>query len=197
MGQNSQEVAYGFGQMGSAYTSAAASIIPPQGMVVVAVQFLADNILTVLRSEKTTNSITRTSAEPSFFSTSYVAHNNGDAQQAAVDASASTEQTLTAENILIKVGMQVFSNTENLLPDATANVGPCLVTKIAAEELTFNRAVTCSSTTLTFSEINGIGDGGEAISGVNFPKGITIYGRWIEVKPAVDADGGIICYFGK
>ena len=52
MGQNSQEVAYGFGQLGSAYTDLAKPIIPPQGMVIVAIQFLAENTPTVLTPEK-------------------------------------------------------------------------------------------------------------------------------------------------
>ena len=43
MGQNSQEVAYGFGQLGSAYTDLAQTIVPPKDMVIVAIQFLADS----------------------------------------------------------------------------------------------------------------------------------------------------------
>ena len=39
--------------------------------------------------------------------------------------------------------------------------------------------------------------GGTTTEGVTFPKGLTIYGRWTKVTPAVDADGGVICYFGK
>ena len=41
------------------------------------------------------------------------------------------------------------------------------------------------------------GAGGTTIEGVTFPKGLTIYGRWASVTPTADADGGIICYFGK
>jgi len=198
MGQNSQEVAYSFGQMGSAYTASAVSIIPPKGMVIVAIQFLADNTPTILRSEKKTNALVPLQGTgAAYASTTYVAHNNGDAQQACVDKSADYTHALTGSNADIKPGMQVFSNTEDLLQDITGNTGPCLVESIAAEVIVFNRKVTCATSTLTFSADNGTGDGGEAISGVAFPKGITIYGRWIEVKPAADADGGIICYFGQ
>jgi len=42
MGINSTEVAYGFGQMGSAYTDKAVEIIPPKDHVIMAIQFLAD-----------------------------------------------------------------------------------------------------------------------------------------------------------
>jgi hypothetical protein len=190
-------VDYGFGQLGSAYTASAASIIPPKGMVIVAIQFLADNTLTVLRSEKKTNALIENAEKTSFFSTTYVAHNNGEAQQACVNnGSPSTEVTLTAANSAIKVGMQAFSNTADILQDATANLKPCLVTSVNEENIRLSRPIVCATTTLTFSELNGTGDGGEAVSGVVFPKGLTVYGRWVEVKPAADADGGIICYFG-
>ena len=39
--------------------------------------------------------------------------------------------------------------------------------------------------------------GGTTTDGVTFPKGLTIYGRWTMFQPAADADGGVICYFGK
>ena len=50
MGQNSTEVAYGFGQFGSAFTDTAdAPIYPPKGMVIVAVTFTADTYLEVCK----------------------------------------------------------------------------------------------------------------------------------------------------
>ena len=52
MGINSQEVSYGFGQLGSAYTDLAQTIIPPKDHVIVAIQFLAQNTPTVLTPEK-------------------------------------------------------------------------------------------------------------------------------------------------
>jgi len=54
MGQNSTEVAYGFGQLGSAYCDVANEIVPPAGHVIVAIQFLADNTPTLLTPEKLT-----------------------------------------------------------------------------------------------------------------------------------------------
>ena len=45
MGQNSTEVAYGFGQLGSVYTTASSEEInPPTGKVFVAITMLADTI---------------------------------------------------------------------------------------------------------------------------------------------------------
>ena len=52
MGQNSTEVAYGFGQLGSAYSDVANIIVPPTDHVIVAIQFLADNTPTLLTPEK-------------------------------------------------------------------------------------------------------------------------------------------------
>ena len=192
----SYEVDYAFGQMGSAHCKTAASVIPPKGMVIVAVQFLADNTPTVLRSERSVATLVSETIPLAFFNTEYAAHNNGDAQQATVDKASSTSHALTASNSSILVGMQVFSNTENLLPDILISTPPVLVETIADEAITFNRAITCSSTTLTFSQALGTGDGGEDASGIKYPKGMVIYGRWLEVKPEADADGGVICYFG-
>jgi Flp pilus assembly protein TadG len=45
MGQNSTEVAYGFGQMGSVFNNTASAITPPTGKVFVAITFLTDTTL--------------------------------------------------------------------------------------------------------------------------------------------------------
>jgi hypothetical protein len=53
MGINSTEVAYGFGQMGSAHSQTAGNTItPPTGKVIVAVQFLDDISLSTLTPEQ-------------------------------------------------------------------------------------------------------------------------------------------------
>ena len=52
MGQNSTEVAYGFGQMGSVYQNIADKpVFPPKDHVIVAIQFLKANTLTKLHTE--------------------------------------------------------------------------------------------------------------------------------------------------
>ena len=40
------------------------------------------------------------------------------------------------------------------------------------------------------------GTGGIALSGCEFPAGMTIYGRWTSATFAADSTGGVICYFG-
>ena len=52
MGQNSTEVSYGFGQLGSVYANQAEKpIFPPKGMVIVAIQFVKENSLAKLHTE--------------------------------------------------------------------------------------------------------------------------------------------------
>ena len=46
------------------------------------------------------------------------------------------------------------------------------------------------------SETTDEGSGGIAISGCEFPAGMTIYGRWTSATFAADSTGGVICYFG-
>ena len=48
MGINSTEVAYSFGQMGSAFTDEDGAVTPPSGRVIVAITFLEDTTLSAL-----------------------------------------------------------------------------------------------------------------------------------------------------
>ena len=43
------------------------------------------------------------------------------------------------------------------------------------------------------------GSGGTTIAAGTcvFPKGLTIYGRWLNIDIDADADGGVICYLGE
>lgn len=51
MGQNTQDIAYNFGQMGSVYCSNANVVVPPRDMVIVAIQFLSQEVITTLTPE--------------------------------------------------------------------------------------------------------------------------------------------------
>ena len=120
MGQNSTEVAYGFGQLGSAHihNDHGDTLTPPDNMVIVAIQMLDDTIFDILTAD-TNNSV-------------------------------------------------VYSGTE--------------------------------SSNVYFGIANAnVGGNGEAVdTGIKFPKGLTIYGRWTAVSlNAAQTAGGIICYFGK
>ena len=70
-------------------------------------------------------------------------------------------------------------------------------TALVAEnpDKTFNTAHAANSLG-TGSETVDEGSGGVALSGCEFPAGMTIYGRWTSATFATDSTGGVICYFG-
>ena len=193
MGQNSTDVSYGFGQMGSAYTGAASQVRPPKGMVIVAIQFLADNVLTELTAEVPSND-----QSPEFFGSAVAAHDTGDTTATCVTSGSSTTLTLSAANSAVKVGMVIESQGDTDIPYSVS--APTTVTAYdGALTVTMSAAHTVSSQTCGFFADRGSGFGGTTtIAGTDatYPKGITIYGRWTSVTPSVDDDGGIICYFG-
>ena len=134
---NSQEVSYQFGQLGSAHVTAASHIVtPPNGMVIVAIQFL-DN----LKMDKMT-----------------------------VDQSIPLDYT----------------------PSAAPN----------PKTLNSFIGIDNGNSGLYDSDGNGSLDANDNKRGVpidtdvEFPKGITVYGRWTEVSLATSGNNGIICYFG-
>ncbi len=116
---NSQEVSYQFGQLGSAHITAATNTVtPPNGMVIVAIQFLEDNRIDILTPDDSTS---------------------------------------------VKYGANAPNNKAFVGLGAKAN------------------------------------DNGNSIAidtDVEFPKGITIYGRWTEFSLGTSTAHGVILYFG-
>lgn len=188
------------GSMGSVYTDAANAVIPPQGMVITAIQFLADNILTELLAEQHPAGV---AAGPKYISTT-VAHATGDATQACGNGSSiGPTITMTGTNAAVKVGQRVTAATANAsFPSHHnyANGKPVVfITAISANGLVLtlsNNVALANGTTMHFSTPLGTGSGGIETDNAVFPKGLTIYGRWTSVKATADANGGIICYFG-
>ena len=236
MGTNSQEVAYGFGQLGSVFTNLAMPVYPPKDHVIVAIQCLADTTFSVLETE------TLDSQGPQFLT-----HQDDELASAGgpdanylgiVEAPATSGNATTgvitlttdvaATNALIKPGQIVLIGADGDTIDAGITVdaaaghiepiyqgpnkqwlevvsiagggtgaGNVLVTVKGVGQATIaNLGSIDTSNTLYFLD-SYHGAGGTTIEGVTFPKGIAIYGRWTKVTPAADADGGIICYFGK
>ena len=133
MGINSQNVAYGFGQMGSGHIKAAASdLVPPHGRVIVAI--------TMLDAVKFDQLV----ADDSF-------------------ASSLVDQT-----------------SPDTRGDGVAFFG-----------------------TATQTRANGLDQSDSSVESVvvantvEFPKGLTIYGRWTRVSLQADSTHGIICYYGE
>ena len=214
MGQNSTEVAYGFGQMGSLFTNLNKPVYPPKDHVIVAIQFLSDNVPTNLETE------TLDTAGPQYITTEDTEATDsnylGVTEAACTGARTTvvvTNDTVTigAANSKIKVGQYVLLVNDGDTIDAGLTVdsetpapiysGPnqtgVVVTKVNGVNITLDTVLTpTSSQTLVFlDEYHAAG--GTTTEGINFPRGCTIYGRWTTVTPAASTTGGIICYFGK
>ena len=214
MGINSQEVAYGFGQLGSVYQNLAKPVYPPKDHVIVAIQMVADNAISALHTE------TLDSQGPQYLTTENTEATDsnylGVTEQACTGARTTVYQTndtvtIDAANTKIKVGQYVLlvNDSDDINTGLTVdsetptpiyngpNAAGVKVLKVNGVNITLDKVLTpASSQTLVFlDEYHGAG--GTTTEGVTFPKGLTIYGRWTMVTPAADADGGIICYFGK
>ena len=228
MGQNSTEVAYGFGQMGSVFTNLAKPVFPPEDHVIVAIQFVADNALTALDTETldTMGPQFLTIEDDEMESAGGPDANFLGAATAACLSATTTVITIadSANNARIKKGQYVLIgadadtiDTGFTVDTAAGHVMPIYngpnaqgVKVVSLTGGTFGTTLTVEGVGSTAVDVSGIdgsntlyfidgyhGAGGTTIEGVTFPKGLTIYGRWASVTPTADADGGIICYFGK
>ena len=209
MGINSSATAYNFGQLGSVHCKTATPVVPPQGMVITAVQFLADNTPTVFKSEDL--GVTG----PNFFSTEAADHINfnGVVEIDATDGTyaAGANITIASADTKIKVGQYVLliaqanSTTSGITLDTETPVpiygGPSnqgvFVTAYnnTTTSLQLSAQITPSSQSLVFLD-NYNGAGGNDADGIVYPKGLTVVGRYTTITPSADDDGGVICYFG-
>jgi len=222
MGQNSTEVAYGFGQMGSVYTDVDNVIIPPKDHVIVAIQFLADNTPTVLEPEKLDGAgpnfpaITGSTSDHVDATGNNYFNFNGVWSSEISDATHAVNTDITLETPAvptsrIKVGNYVLlvngdaseADTDMVIDTADTpypiyngpnKQGVYVTDYDGVDKVKLSAAITSSGDqALVFlDETHGAG-GIQAASQV-FPKGLTIYGRWIAFKPSA---AGVICYFGK
>jgi hypothetical protein len=224
MGINSTGVAYNFGQLGSVFQNLAKPIFPPKDHVIVAIQFLADNAPSEMLTE-TLN--TAGPQFPGTDDTEATAANYLGVTEAAASSGNSSGDVEIADvigNLKIKPGQTVIIGADGDTIDAgftldtsAGHVDPVyqgpnkqglIVKGIAAG--TYGRTVTITNADGSTKDLSGLdasntlyfldeyhGAGGTTTEGVTFPAGITIYGRWTKVVPAADADGGVICYFGK
>tara|TARA_E500000305_G_C3935012_1_gene194637 strand:- start:11 stop:643 length:633 start_codon:yes stop_codon:yes gene_type:complete len=209
MGINSTGTSYNFGQLGSVTCQTATPIVPPQGMVITAIQFLADNTPTVLKSENLG------ATGPNFFSTEAADHINfnGVTEVNVTDGTyaAGANITIASADTKIKVGQYVLliaqgdtidngitvdSETPIPIYGGPSNQG-VFVTAYAntTTSLQLSVQITPSSQSLVFLD-NYNGAGGNDATGITYPKGLTIVGRYTTITPEADADGGVICYFG-
>tara|TARA_R100000406_G_scaffold64319_1_gene45153 strand:- start:1162 stop:1809 length:648 start_codon:yes stop_codon:yes gene_type:complete len=215
MGINSTEVSYGFGQFGSAYSDLAKPIVPPTGLVITAITFLDANTPTVLTSEKLD------SEGPSYIN---IQATNGDIQVAdnhanfngvvARDVSNGTiaageDVTIASSSDKIKVGQYVLlvaqgdTDTSGITIDTAETPIPIyngpnkqgvrVTSYDGATTVKLDAQITPSSQGLIFLD-DFHGAGGLTASSQEFPKGVTIYGRWTAFTPSAS---GVVVYFGK
>ena len=221
MGQNSTEVAYGFGQLGSAYSDIAQMIVPPQNHVIVAIQFLADNTPTTLTPEKLDQQGPGYIAISGSTSDDVEVADNNYFNFNGVFSSHVTNGTIAAGGDVtlatsgagrVKVGQYVLLVNDDADEDGasaamtidTAETPPPIYTGASQRgvyvtgfngttTVNLSAQITPSSQALIFlDEFHGAG--GITAAGQVYPKGITIYGRWTAFKPSA---AGVICYFGK
>ena len=167
MGQNSQEVAYGFGQLGSVFTNLDKPVYPPKDHVIVAIQILADNTPTVMETE------TLDSMGPQFpthqddelaSAGGPDANYLGVVEAPATSATTAGVITLTSEvaatNALIKPGQIVLIGADADTIDAgfTVDAAAGHITPIySGPNKQYLEVVSISGTTLT---VKAVGSGG-------------------------------------
>ena len=194
MGQNSTEVAYGFGQFGSAFADTAANTITaPEGLAIVSIQFLDNTSLSALKAKD----------ENLFPNTDSAAHDRGH-QTLQVNGTVSSSATIVFDTATatsgIKVGDEVYLTATGVLLGTISALNPSSaynITLSATTNITDNHYVSIVTPNKKGAELEGTG-GQQLASAQVFPKGLTIYGRWDSVSINADAStAGIICYFGE
>ena len=184
-------VNYGYGQFGSAFADTAANTItPPEGLAIVAVQFLADTSLSALVAKDVNL----------FPNTVGAAHDRGH-QTIQVNGTVSSSATIafdvTTASLGLKLGDEVYLTTTGALLGTIVTLGTSNIVISATTSITDDHYISVVTPNKTGDDLEGTG--GQALAAAQvFPKGLTIYGRWDSVSlNADDTDGGIICYFGK
>ena len=198
MGQNSTEVAYGFGQFGSAFTDTAANTITaPEELAIVAIQFLGDTSLDSLVAKDANI----------FVNTVRNAHDGGRYTRTVDGATSSATKVIfdeenagTGSGDEIKVGDELYTASTGVLIGTVTELDPDTDN---TKEISISASSSISDgVVLAFlrpGDINNEGVGGQVMAAAQvFPKGLTIYGRWDSVSLNADAStAGIICYFGQ
>ena len=199
MGQNSTEVAYGFGQFGSAFAdSTANTITAPEGLAIVAIQFTEACKLSALVAKDANL----------FPNTVSAAHDGGRYTKTVNQANATTNKIIfdqenagTGDFDDIAVGDEVYDGVTGVLHGTVTALDP---DGDNTKEIQISASVAITNNeVLTFlrpGAISSQGGGGMTLDSSNeFPKGLTIVGRWdsVSLGTIAAAGGGLIAYFGK
>jgi hypothetical protein len=172
------------GALGSAYVDTATPVYPPKGMVIRAITFLADNIPTVMDTEILDG------IGPQYFGTNST-------ESTAANYLGVTEAAAASATSAGVVPIYQGPNAQGLVVKSlTGGTYGTTLTVTNADGSTVDLSSIDADNTLYFlDETHGVG--GVESDGAKFPKGITVYGRWVKFVPAsATGDGGCICYFG-
>ena len=216
MGQNSTSTAYNFGQLGSAYTDLEKIVVPPQGMVICAITFLAESTPTVLTSEKLDDrgpgyvSISGTDDDVVSVADDYM--NFHGAAQANCDTAAEflagSDVSVSATTGTIKVGQAVLLVLDADHEGSGLTIDSETPTPIYSgpnKRGVFVTGIAANGDPQLSAEINPAinqhliflgpqqGAGGITAAAAVYPGGLTIYGRWTEFQNSAHS---AICYFG-
>ena len=196
MGQNSTEVAYGFGQFGSAFADTAANTITaPETLAIVAIQFLADTSLSALVAKDA--SLFPNTASSAHASGRYTRTVDG-ATSSATKVIFDQENAGTGSADEIKVGDELYTTSTGVVISTVTALNPDgdNTKEIGVASQSISDGVTLAFIKPNRNSKEGVG-GQQLASAQVFPKGLTIYGRWDSVSiNADDTDAGIIAYFG-
>ena len=205
MGLNSTEVAYAYGQFGSAITdSASASLYPPKGLVIVAITSLDEHTTFDASSglvaddvdirTSTINDATRT-----FPNTEYAAHSIGEFglgschNDGGVDGATTT---ISAASVGIKIGQIIESAVmfpRSLTAPFKVKAYTSGATNFTASRAGANLASGAAETVYFFDNLSQGFGGLQMDTDDIIPTGTTIYGRWTAINLAA---GRVIAYFG-
>ena len=167
-----QEIDYGFGQLGSVYTAHGNAITPPVGKVFVAITMLSNT---------------------SFTTAAGITSGKGGATVQEGGLQPQTRENPDGTIVLTGVPTQIANQSYNDEEGKDLRVAHGLE-YIGTHQPAENAAVGSHNLAVN-SETTVSGGGGQVITGnVVFPKGLTIYGRWTYVKPV---EGSIIAYIGE
>lgn len=185
-----------FGQLGSAFTDTDANTIhAPEGMAIVAITFLADAVIDSLIAEDPERTI----------NTAEAANSKGYFTR-QVNQTASTTNKIIFDDTNsasgVAVGDEVYDSDGTLHGTVTA---------LDPDSDNDNEIQISASVAITDDEVlsflrPGVSSGGRGVGGMqivngasgnSFPRGLTIYGRWLSVSlDDNNPQGGLIAYFG-
>jgi hypothetical protein len=195
MGQNSTEVAYQFGQFGSALSQLAAQTIsPPENHVIVAITFLSNSSLSRLTAEDERIYINTAAAAHTGEFTRIVNQGSSTTDKIKFDDGSGTP--ISNATAGCSVGDHVYDS------DGTFHG---IVTRLDPDgddtseiQMDRNAAITDNEVLHFSSRALPVGGGGQQLASADaFKAGTTIYGRWTAASLQTDdATGGMICYFG-